>query len=98
MPTTPVTVVVAMVTAVCCAISNPHRISFHMAYKAIVRVKAKCPKHPRYNPEKQGPGGVKGGCPLCADLSLLHKSVMQLQRLQKAVDTAIAQHDRDRTS
>lgn len=26
---------------------------------------AKCPRHPRYNPEKDGEGGIKGGCMSC---------------------------------
>ena len=33
-------------------------------YKLTVkeRVKAKCPKHPQYNPEKHGRGKIIGGC------------------------------------
>jgi hypothetical protein len=40
------------------------------SYKLIVkeRVKAKCPKHPRYNPEKQGRGAIVGACSTCSDL------------------------------
>jgi hypothetical protein len=32
------------------------------------RVRAKCPKHPRYNPELHGQGGIIGGCSTCSDL------------------------------
>jgi hypothetical protein len=32
------------------------------------RVKAKCQRHPKYNPEKQGRGGIIGGCSTCSDL------------------------------
>jgi hypothetical protein len=32
------------------------------------RIKARCPRHPRYNPETQGQGGIIGGCSTCSDL------------------------------
>jgi hypothetical protein len=32
-----------------------------------LRVKAKCPRHPRYNPE-QGEGLIRGACPHCRAL------------------------------
>jgi hypothetical protein len=38
---------------------------FQFSYKLKVeeRVKAKCERHPRYNPERDGRGGIKGGFP-----------------------------------
>ena len=62
-----------------------------MAYKATVKVHGKCPKHPRYNPEKQGQGAIKAGCVTCAQLHLLFHSVHTLRNLQKSVDAAIAE-------
>jgi hypothetical protein len=46
---------------------------FQFSYKLKVaeRVKAKCERHPRYNPEREGRGGIKGGCSL-ASLSLTY--------------------------
>jgi hypothetical protein len=40
---------------------------FQFTYKLKVaeRVKAKCERHPRYNPERDGRGGIKGGCSTC---------------------------------
>jgi len=32
------------------------------------RVVAKCERHPRYNPEKDGRAGIKGGCSACWSL------------------------------
>jgi hypothetical protein len=29
------------------------------------RVEIKCDKHPRYNPEKDGRGGIRGACTRC---------------------------------
>ena len=39
-------------------------------YKLTVmeRVKAKCPRHPRYNPERDGRGGIIGACTACYSL------------------------------
>jgi hypothetical protein len=39
-------------------------------YKLTVkeRVKAKCPRHPRYNPERDGRGGIVGTCTACYSL------------------------------
>jgi hypothetical protein len=39
-------------------------------YKLTVRerVTAKCVRHPRYNPEKEGRAGIKGGCSTCWNL------------------------------
>lgn len=31
-------------------------------------VKAKCSRHPRYNPEKSGRGGIVGGCNGCEEV------------------------------
>ena len=38
--------------------------------KVIERVKAKCDRHPRYNPEHDGKGGIKGENARHATLSL----------------------------
>ena len=40
------------------------------SYKATIRerVQGKCPRHPGYNPEKSGRGGIKGGCSNCFTL------------------------------
>lgn len=38
-----------------------------MAYKATVKVKLSCPKHPRFNPAR-GRGAVVGACKHCDDL------------------------------
>ena len=49
-------------------------------YKQTIRerVTAKCMKHPRYNPEKEGRNGIKGGCSTCYGLHDLHQSRLQL--------------------
>ena len=49
---------------------------FQFSYKLKVseRVKAKCERHPRYNPEREGRGGIKGGCSTCFALYDLHQA------------------------
>lgn len=43
---------------------------FQFSYKLRIaeRVKATCERHPRYNPERDGREGIKGGCATCFSL------------------------------
>ncbi len=65
---------------------------FQFSYKLKVTesVKAKCERHPRYNPERDGRGGIKGGCATCFSLYDLHQARLTLDSalrdfLRKAV-------------
>ncbi len=51
-----------------------------LTYRQMIRerVTAKCDRHPRYNPEKDGRGGIKGGCKGCYDLYDLHQARLKL--------------------
>jgi hypothetical protein len=53
---------------------------FQFSYKLKVaeRVKAVCARHPRYNPERDGRGGIKGGCTTCFSLYDLHQARLSL--------------------
>jgi hypothetical protein len=53
---------------------------FQFTYKLNIseRVKAKCNRHPRYNPERDGRGGIKGGCSTCFSLFDLHQAKLSL--------------------
>lgn len=53
---------------------------FKLTYKLNVRerVKGKCERHPRYNPEKDGRAGIKGGCSTCYSLLDLHTARLKL--------------------
>ena len=42
------------------------------------RVEAKCARHPRYNPERDGRSGIKGGCSTCFQLSEILNSRLEL--------------------
>jgi hypothetical protein len=60
-------------------------------YKKTIRerVHARCERHPRYNPEKEGRDGIKGGCTTCWQL-------FDLDQARTRLDVAI--HDFERRS
>jgi hypothetical protein len=53
---------------------------FQFSYKLKVaeRIKAKCERHPRYNPERDGRNGIKGGCSTCYSLYDLQQARLML--------------------
>ncbi len=53
---------------------------YKLSYKLLVRerVSAKCERHPRYNPEKDGRGSIKGACSTCYSLYDLHAARLAL--------------------
>lgn len=53
---------------------------YKLSYKLSVRerVFGKCLRHPRYNPEKAGRGGIIGGCSACFSLYDLHNARLAL--------------------
>ena len=53
---------------------------FQFTYKLKVaeRVKGKSERHPRYNPERDGRGGIKGGCSACFSLYDLQQARLTL--------------------
>ena len=78
---------------------------FQFSYKLKVteRVKAKCERHPRYNPEREGRGGIKGGCATCFSLYDLHQARVTLDSahrdfLRKAAPWTRATKPRSKTS
>jgi len=44
-----------------------------------VKLYARCAKHPRYNPEKDGQGGIKGACAECSHLLKLYEAAFHLK-------------------
>jgi hypothetical protein len=53
-------------------------------YHETVKIKLRCPKHPRYNPT-QGEGAIRGACGECLALFSLMKGVAALRTI-KAMD------------
>lgn len=50
------------------------------------RWKGKCPKHPYYNPEKHGEGGIKGCCATCSVLFRVHQARHLLAQSARCFD------------
>jgi len=45
-------------------------------YQDKLKVSVRCKKHPKYNPVKQGQGGIKGGCIGCNEVYEVFKCVV----------------------
>ena len=54
-------------------------LRFTYKLKVSERVTAKCGRHPRYNPEKEGRGAIKGACYGCFALYDLYQSRLALE-------------------
>jgi hypothetical protein len=52
-----------------------------------VRWKGRCARHPRYDPEIDGLGGIKGGCRRCELLLEIHGHHRKLVRLIREFGT-----------
>lgn len=52
----------------------------------IERVKwhGKCPRHPMFDPEADGIGAIRGGCPRCLELQAIFESNLHTLRLMHA--------------
>ena len=74
---------------------------FSYRLKVAEQVKATCVRHPRYNPERDGRGGIKGGCSTCFALYDLHQARLSLDAahrefLRKAIPWTRATKPRGR--
>ena len=53
----------------------------------VVRWKGRCSKHPRYSPETDGMGGIRGGCRRCEILLEIYTHHSSLVRLIREFGT-----------
>lgn len=53
-------------------------LQFTYKLKIAERVKGKCNRHPRYNPEKDGRAGIRGACSCCFSLYDLYQAPVSL--------------------
>ena len=58
-------------------------LQFTYKLKITERVKGKCSRHPRYNPEKDGRAGIRGACSCCFSLYDLHQARVALDAAQR---------------
>jgi hypothetical protein len=52
----------------------------------------KCPRHPFFDPEKDGIGAIKGGCPHCLELQAIFENHQRTLKLMSAFAPIHAQH------
>lgn len=54
-------------------------LKFRFKLKINDAIEAKCPRHPRFNPEKEG-HNFKGGCSTCQKLWNVYRAKLELER------------------
>ena len=64
---------------------------FHLKINLRVRrsVHVKCPRHPRYNPEREGAGAIRGGCRYCLAIYDLYAGELAVERSLQALEQQI---------
>ena len=58
-------------------------LQFTYKLKISERVKGKCNRHPRYNPEKDGRAGIRGACSCCFSHYDLYQARVSLEAAQR---------------
>jgi len=53
-------------------------------------VRVRCPRHPRYNPECEGAGAIRGGCRYCQAIYELYAAKLTVERSLQALEQHIA--------
>lgn len=51
-----------------------------MALQIKLKWKGHCERHPKYNPEKTGQGGIRGGCPQCESLLEIFNATLGVKK------------------
>jgi hypothetical protein len=64
------------------------RLKINLRVRRSVRVK--CPRHPRYNPERDGAGTIRGGCRYCVAIYELYAGKLAVERSLQALKQHIA--------
>jgi hypothetical protein len=68
-----------------------------MSLDIFIRQKLSCPRHPRYNPEREGEAGIKGGCMICSELLQLWRQTTAFQEeLHGLASRMVAERKRER--
>ena len=63
------------------------RLKINLRVRRSVRVK--CPRHPRYNPEREGAGAIRGGCRYCLAIYDLYAGKLAVERSLRALEQQI---------
>ncbi len=63
------------------------RLKINLRVRRSVHVK--CPRHPRYNPEREGAGAVRGGCRYCLAIYDLYAGKLAIERSLQTLEKLI---------
>ena len=63
------------------------RLKINLRIRRSVRVK--CPRHLRYNPEREGAGAIRGGCRYCLAMYDLYAGKLTVERSLQALEQQI---------
>ena len=63
------------------------RLKINLRVRRSVRVK--CPRHPRYNPEREGAGAIRGECRYCLAMYDLSAGKLAVERSLQALEQHI---------
>ena len=63
------------------------RLKINLRVRRSVRVK--WPRHPRYNPEREGAGAIRGGCRYCLTICGLYAGKLAVERSLQALEQLI---------
>ena len=63
------------------------RLKINLRVRRSVRVK--CPRHPRYDPEREGAGTIRGGCRYCQAIYELYAGKLAVERSLQALEQHI---------
>ena len=63
------------------------RLKINLQVRRSVRVK--CPRHPRYSPEREGAGAIRGGCRCCLTIYELYAAKLAVERSLQALEQRI---------
>jgi phage FluMu protein Com len=70
-------------------------VLFHYDCRGMLKIEAtkwfgRCTRHPMFDPEADGIGAIKGGCPRCQELQTIfesHQRTLQLMRTFAPIQT-----------
>ena len=63
------------------------RLKINLRVRRSVRVK--CPRHPRYNPEREGAGAIRGGCRYCQAIYELYAGKLAVEQSLQVLEQHI---------
>lgn len=65
-----------------------------MSLRLSIKIKATCPRHSKFNPAKDGEGGIKAGCLHCYKMLELYRTAIGFEQSSKRFADELAAIER----